>query len=221
MENSNPPKIDLLDMSSPNPLKIDLVKLSDTHSVVDEVLARFEADLAGVEKLWRITDLRAPNYFTLRTLRNGTLEEEISLMDMLSEFIENNTTIDKFDLFFCYMVRYKLHKKYPKHYEDLINLNSVYLEINRLIQTVRSTPDFFEKISYIKITPGNEEKPFCQHWELKYTDPRYDKDKDIINLLSSCCRNNPAYIADIKAYLEMIYSIDVNMAQGSPILITS
>lgn len=185
--------------------------LADAHELIEdeEPLKSFVSNLNGVEKLWRITDLSKPNYFKLRPIDQG----KISLMDMLSDFTDNNSTVNEFDLFFYFMVIHKLKRKHPKHLEQLLNLNSVYLKINLLIQTIRSTPDFFKKISYIKLTPGNEEKPYCQHWEMLYTDPKYDEDKDLINLLERCCEKSHNFPSVTEEYIDYIYKLEPKMQQ--------
>lgn len=185
--------------------------LADSQDVIEdeEPLKSFISNLSGVDKLWRITDLSKPNYFKLRPRDRG----KISLMDMLADFIKDNNSVDEFDLFFNFMVINKLKRNHPEHLSELLNLNSVYLKINLLIQTVRSTPDFFEKISYIKLTPGNEEKPYCQHWEMLYTDPKYDEDQDLINLLERCCQKSGNFPKVTEEYIDYIYKLEPKMPQ--------
>lgn len=184
-------------------------EVEEEKSENDKKFDEFKENLEGIERLWRLADTNEPNFFTLRTLK-GKLEETISLMDILPEFIELNKHIpDLFDLFFGYMVRCKKKRKIPKHLDEIKNYKSMYIEIQTLINMVRSTPDFLNKISYIKITPGQEEKPFCHHWDLKYTDPNYDKDNDLIDLLSACCVHKAPKPKDMNEYIDMIFSNEI------------
>lgn len=174
----------------------------------DEYLTTLSDNLSGVEKLWRLTDEDEPNYFTLRILR-GTLEESISLLHLLSGFIYINQHINDFDLFFCYMVRNKKKRKLSNkdHVIEMLNYNSMYISTDLLIQRARSSSVFKEKILCIQLTIGQEDKPNAQHWDLKYTDPKYDKDKDLINLLMSCCFKTEL-LPDVE-YLKHIFNIDL------------
>lgn len=81
--------------------------------------------------------------------------------------------------------------------------------VNKIIQRVRSDDSFKEKISYIAITPGQEEKPLSHHWDLAYSDPKY-KDKDLIDLLMSCCELNPDFSVRTLEYITYIYSLTLN-----------
>lgn len=179
-------------------------------------LDRLIKDLNGIEKLWRLTDDNQANYFTL-VLRNGQLEECISLMDLLKEFIDLNKEVNIFDLFFCYMVRIKKKRKLTRkdHFSEMLNYNSMYLATNLLINRARSSYDFHDKIEYIRVSPGQEEKPFSHHWDLKYTDPNHDKDPDLIRLLMGCCIKNE--IPCNEQYLNYIFDLDLKYEKTSEI----
>lgn len=188
--------------------------LSDTSIVVDEpeLLKQLINNAENVEVLWRLTDDSEPNYFTLRTMSSGKLEKYISLMDLLEDFMRANSEINKFDLFFAYMVRY-VTKKDINNPEDKIILDKylcLYLKISKLINLIRSTPTFLEKISYIKLTPTQCRKPYANHWGIYYSDPQYDKDSDLIELLMAC-----AYKKELSCtqdeYLKYIYELNINL----------
>lgn len=183
-------------------------ELIDDEENNEEYLTTLSANLNGVEKLWRLTDENEPNYFTLRVLRSGP-EESVSLLHLLDRFIYINQPLDDFDLFFCYMVRNKKNRKLTnqKHVDEMLAYNSMYISTNLLIQRARSSSDFHKKIQYIQLTIGQEEKPNAQHWDLKYTDPKHDKDKDLIDLLMSCCFKKE--LAPTLDYLKYIFEINV------------
>lgn len=183
----------------------------------DEYLTTLSNNLSGVEKLWRLTDESEPNYFTLRILK-GTLEESVSLLHLLSGFIYINHSINDFDLFFCYMVRNKKKRKLSnkKHVIEMLNYNSMYISTNLLIQRARSSSTFKEKIHYIQLTIGQEDKPNAQHWDLKYTDPTYDKDEDLINLLMSCCFKKEL-LPDLE-YLNHIFNLDLSYEKNIQVI---
>lgn len=183
----------------------DLLADSEESIEDDEPLKSFVENLSNVDRLWRITDLREPNFFKLKPRDRG----KISLMDMLKEFIDDNKDISDFDLFFRYMVEHKLKRKFPEHQDILLNLNSVYLKIDLLIQTIRSTPDFLKKLSYIKISLGQEHKPYCQHWDMEYTDTTYDQDRDLINMLERCCVKNESMPTTTLEYIAYIYGLTI------------
>ncbi|QNX72852.1 hypothetical protein [Acinetobacter seifertii] len=186
---------------------LDFDLLGDEEESV-EGLIKLIADLDGVERLWRLTDETMDSYFTL-AVRNGELEESISLMNLLNDFIELNSSIDLFDLFFCYIVRIKKNRKIHKkaHRTQMLAYNSMYLSTKLLINRVRSSYDFHDKVEYIKVTPGHEEKPFSQHWDLKYTDPKFDKDEDLIKLLVGCCFKKEMACND--DYLKYIFDLEL------------
>jgi hypothetical protein len=183
----------------------------------DEYLTTLSNNLSGVEKLWRLTDESEPNYFTLRILK-GTLEESVSLLHLLSGFIYINHSINDFDLFFCYMVRNKKKRKLSnkKHVIEMLNYNSMYISTNLLIQRARSSSTFKEKIHCIQLTIGQEDKPNAQHWDLKYTDPTYDKDEDLINLLMSCCFKKEL-LPDLE-YLNHIFNLDLSYEKNIQVI---
>ena len=183
-------------------------ELIDDEENNEEYLTTLSANLNGVEKLWRLTDENEPNYFTLRVLRSGP-EESVSLLHLLDKFIYINQSLDDFDLFFCYMVRNKKKKKLTnqEHVDEMLAYNSMYISTNLLIQRARSSSDFHKKIQCIQLTIGQEEKPNAQHWDLKYTDPKHDKDKDLIDLLMSCCFKKD--LVPTLDYLKYIFGIDV------------
>jgi len=187
--------------------------IGDMDEVVEELpeIQQFIANLDGVDKLWRLTDLTAPNFFTLRPIDKG----KISLVDILQNYLVANQQIQLFDFSFCHIVRkvrkWKLDNS--EHFPQLINSNCLYLKINEVKQRVRSESSFREKISYIAITPGTENKPLrhlSHHWDLVYSDPKYDQDKDLIELLMSCCELNPDFSIRSLEYLKYIYGLDLN-----------
>lgn len=187
-------------------------ELIDDEGVGDnqeDYITTLSNSLQGVEKLWRLTDEKEPNYFTLRHLKSG-LESTISLLHLLDIFIYINQPINDFDLFFCYMVRNKKKRKLTneKHIEEMLGYNSMYIVTNLLFQRARSSSDFQKKIEFIRLTIGQEDKPNAQHWDLGYTDPKYDKDKDIIDLLMSCCFKKED--APDLSYLNYIFGINLN-----------
>ncbi|MDR0067802.1 hypothetical protein RFX60_11005 [Acinetobacter sp. 11520] len=191
----------------------DFDLITDIDESVEESpeIQEFLSHLDGVDKLWRLTDLTAPNFFTLRSIDKG----KISLINILPDFIDANADINLFDFSFCHLVRdirrWKLNR--PDHFEYLLNSNCLYLVISEIIQRVRSNSSFREKISYIAITPGQESKPLSHlshHWDLVYADPKYDKDEDLIELLMSCCELNPDVSIRTKDFLEYIYQLELN-----------
>ena len=188
--------------------------IDDNEESNEDYLATLSANLSGVEKLWRLTDENEPNYFTLRTLRRG-LEKSIRLLHLLNGFIYLNKPINDFDLFFCYMVRNKKnrHLADQEHVDEMLAYNSMYISTNLLFQRVRSSSDFHKKIQCIQLTMGQEDKPNAQHWDLKYIDPKYDKDKDLINLLMSCC-----FKSDLPPTLEYLkYIFEINLCYENQI----
>ncbi|GEM_PF-4626943 len=180
--------------------------------VDSKALENFIENVDNVTKLWRLTDSKEPNFFSLRMLeRSKKLETYVSLMELLQEFIQANSNINEFDLFFAYMVRNvrKLDKIVDK--DKLNELSSLYLDIKLIISRARSTPIFLEKIDKIKIDISQRRKPFLQHWQLYYADPSYCEDKDIIDLLMSCSLQNPIYIkSESDEYLDYIYNLNLN-----------
>lgn len=185
---------------------MDLITDLDENFQESEEIQNFIRNLDGVDKLWRLTDLSEPNFFTLRDIDKG----KISLVDILPEFIEANNHLNFFDFSFCHLVRNVRKWKNPKNIDFLLNSNCLYLMVNKIIQRVRSDDSFKEKISYIAITPGQEEKPLSHHWDLAYSDPKYDKDKDLIDLLMSCCELNPDFSVRTLEYITYIYSLTLN-----------
>lgn len=187
--------------------EFDLIEDIEEVQELDDI-ERFLAPLQGVDKLWRLTDLNAPNFFTLRPIDKG----KISLIDILEDFIQANNQIKLFDFSFCHLVRNvrKWKIENPKHYNQLIASNCLYLVVNEIKQRVRSVDSFRQKISYISISPGQETKPLSQHWDLVYSDPKYDKDEDLIELLMSCCVLNPDEFCSTREFLEYIYGLELN-----------
>lgn len=188
----------------------DFDLIGDVEEPVEDPpeIQQFISNLDGVDKLWRLTDLTAPHFFKLRPIDRG----KISLVDILKDFIDANTEIELFDFSFCHIARNVRKWKIDnvKHLPQLIQANCLYLVVNEIIQRVRSERSFIEKISYISITPGQEDKPLSHHWDLAYSDPKYDQDKDLIELLMSCCELNPDFSIRSLEYLEYIYGLDLN-----------
>ena len=185
---------------------MDLITDLDEDFQESEEIQNFISNLNGVDKLWRLTDLAAPNFFTLRDIDKG----KISLVDILPDFIQANNHIDFFDFSFCHLVKNVRKWKNPKHIDFLLNSNCLYLIVHQIIQRARSDDSFRAKISYIAITPGQEEKPLSHHWDLVYSDPKYDKDKDLIDLLMICCQLNPDFSIRTVEYINHIYALTLN-----------
>ena len=78
---------------------MDLITDLDEDFQESEEIQNFISNLNGVDKLWRLTDLAAPNFFTLRDIDKG----KISLVDILPDFIQANNHIDFFDFSFCHL----------------------------------------------------------------------------------------------------------------------
>lgn len=176
-----------------------------------EELVEFIENLRGVEKLWRLTDLKEPNFFSLRIMNNGKLEKYVSLMDLMQEFIEANPLITEFDLFLAYMVRDVRKLNQLTDRLKLNGLSTLYLNTNLLIKRARSTTIFLEKINKIKFDTNQRREPFLQHWQLYYIDPINCQDKDIIDLLISCSVKNPlSILPNEDDYLNYIYGVDLN-----------
>ena len=57
---------------------MDLITDLDEDFQESEEIQNFISNLNGVDKLWRLTDLAAPNFFTLRDIDKG----KISLVDI-------------------------------------------------------------------------------------------------------------------------------------------
>lgn len=199
----------------------DFDLINDIEESIEESqeIQEFLSHLEGVDRLWRLTDLTAPNFFTLRPIDKG----KISLIDILPAFINANSDINLFDFSFCHLVRnirkWKLDR--PDHLVNLVNSNCLYLVISEIVQRARSDSSFREKISYIAITPGHENRPLkdlSNHWDLVYADPEYDKDEDLIELLMSCCELNPDSSIRSEQYLEYIYQLELNTS-FHPVLI--
>lgn len=149
----------------------------------------FARDVEGIEKLWRLADTRYDCNFRLRILSNGQLEEEVSLIELLPEFIENNIneTFDEFDLFFSYMVYNIKRKIYPKNQVAISCFKVMCLKIKELLSRIRSDDDFFNMVAHIKITIRETPDPCHNHWELVYVDSSFHENKDLSDLLTSCC----------------------------------
>lgn len=189
---------------------MDLVAdLDDSYEDPPEI-KNFLSNLEGVTKLWRLAEFNAPNFFKLRPFDKG----KISLVDILPEYIEANSEINLFDFSFAHLVRNVRKWKQSKDIEKILNSNCLYLVVNQIAQRVRSDKSFMKKISYIAITPGQEEKPLSHHWDLVYTDEKYDSDQELIDLLMSCCELNPDFSIKNGEYVEYIYSLNLISPQA-------
>ena len=52
---------------------MDLITDLDEDFQESEEIQNFISNLNGVDKLWRLTDLAAPNFFTLRDIDKGKI----------------------------------------------------------------------------------------------------------------------------------------------------
>lgn len=179
-------------------------ELNDTDK---EKLANFNKNLELIDKLWRLADEKEPNYFFLKT-RKGNLEDSISLLELLPDFIEKNIdeAFDESDLFFAHQIKDKMKRKL-EHIPKLLNFKSLYLSAVKLKQKAISNPVFLQKIHYIKVSPkraGQKENTCSNHWDLVYVDPCYHQDNDIIELLDSCSTISQRLVDE--AYLRSLFS---------------
>lgn len=188
---------------------MDLITDLDENIQEADGIQNFINNSSGVDKLWRLTDLTAPNFFTLRPIDKG----KISLVDILPDFIQANNHLNIFDFSFCHLVKNVRKWKNPKNLDQLLDSNCLYLITEQIIQRARSDDSLREKISYIAITPGQEEKPLSHHWDLVYSAPEHDKDKDLIDLLMSCCELNPDFSVRTVEYINYIYALTLNQPQ--------
>lgn len=177
-------------------------------------LQRFKENIGIIERLWRLTDEKAPNYFYLRRDKDGNLKEKsVSMLDLYERFLIINEGIENFDLYFSYMVRVRRNKSLSSKGDkkEMLRQSSLYLEVQEVINKIRSTPEFLLLLDKISITGNNTNfLPFGQHWDIFYTSPEHDKDKNLIEMLMSCSKMKK--VSDKEEYLKHIFSLNINTA---------
>lgn len=167
----------------------------------------FASNLQDIERLWRLADTRHECNFRLRTFSDGTLEEDVSLIELLPSFIDANVDshFDEFDLFFSYMVYVLKRKVYPKNKVAISCFKVMCLKIQVLLSRIRSEDDFFNKVAHIKLSIREKQDPCHNHWELIYVNSDYHENKELSDLLTSCC--DPENIIDVPLKYDEPYFI--------------